>query len=379
MTTDTIYLDHAATTPLRPAVLEAMRPFLEAPGGNPSSAHARGRAARAALEQARERVAAALGAARKEIVFTGGGTEADNLAVLGRWRAAGGGVALSAVEHSAVREPAARAAGEGASVTTIAVDESGRLDMGGLEEVLTEPQSVVSVMWANNETGVMQPVAEIASKCRAAGVVYHTDAVQAVGHVPVRVDEVPCDLLSLSGHKLGGPAGVGALFVRSGTELSPLVVGGGQEGGLRAGTSNVAGAVGLARAMELATDELAAESRRLESLRDELQAALCSRLPGLRVNGDGAERLPHTLSVALDGPPADALFASLDMEGLAVSTGSACRSGATGPSHVMVAMGVVSDAVIRFSLGWSTTAEEVRQAAEIFVRAVERTREAVGA
>jgi cysteine desulfurase len=373
MTDQPLYLDHASTTPVRPEVAVAMRPYLGERYGNPSSSHAAGRAARAALEGARERVAASLGASPSEIVFTGGGSEADNLAVLGRWRATGGGVALSAIEHSAVRRSAAAAAREGASVTTLAVDEDGRLDEGALAESLEGPLAVVSVMWGNHEIGVIQPVDRIAEACRARDVVFHTDAVQAVGHVPVSVEAVPLDLLALSAHKFGGPTGMGALFVREGVALQPLVHGGGQERGLRAGTSNVAGAVGLAEALELANGELEAETRRLGALRDRIQAALVA-LPATRVNGAGADRLPHVLSVAVAGVDPDVLVPSLDLAGLAVSSGSACHSGASTPSHVLLAIGAAEDATIRISLGWTTTEEEVDAAIRRLVEVIERVR-----
>lgn len=376
MTESTLYLDHAATTPLRPEARAAMAPFLERGYGNSSSVHAMGRAARAALEEARERVAELLGAARSEIVFTGGGTEADNLAVLGRWRAVGQGVAVSAIEHSAVRHAAAQAAREGAAVTTLAVDEDGRLDLGALEEALESPHGLVSVMWANNEVGSLQPVREIAERCRERGVAFHTDAVQAVGHRPVSVREVPCDLLALSAHKFGGPQGVGALYVRKGTALEPLVHGGGQEQGLRAGTSNVAGAVGLGEALARAVQAMEAETTRLGGLRDRLETTLLEGVPGAVVNG-GVDRLPHVLSLSVDGVPTDTLLPSLDMAGLAVSSGSACHSGASSPSPVLLAMGRRSDAVVRFSLGWSTTAEEVDRAGALFVEVMDRLRAVV--
>lgn len=374
MSENTLYLDHAATTPLRPEVRAAMDPYLSDVFGNPSSTHGPGRAARAALEEARERVAAAIHAEPAEIVFTGGGTEADNLAVLGRWRSSGGGIALSAVEHSAVRRSAATAAREGAPITTLAVDEAGRLDLDALREALPDVE-LVSVMWANNEVGTLQPVHAVAALCREHAVSFHTDAVQAVGHIPVSVADVPCDFLAMSAHKFGGPRGVGALFVRSGTELAPLLHGGGQERGLRAGTSDVAGAVGLAEAVERAVADRSDEAQRLQGLRDDLQAALLEAVDGLVVNGAAADRLPHVLSISLDGVDSDVLLASLDLAGLAVSSGSACHSGASAPSHVLQAMGALHDATIRFSLGWPTTAAEVDRAAREFLSVVERARE----
>lgn len=371
--TTNLYLDHAATTPLRPEARAAMEPFLSGRFGNTSSVHSAGREARAALEEAREQVADFLGADPSEILFTAGGTEADNLAVLGRWRAARGGVALSAVEHSAVRNAAAQAAREGAAVSTVAVDETGRVDLGALDEALLEDPSVVSVMWANNEVGSVQPVREIGERCRERGVSFHTDAVQAVGHWHVSVAEVECDLLALSAHKVGGPQGVGALYVRGGVQLEPLVHGGGQERGLRPGTSNVAGAVGLAAALTVARSGLDEEIDRLADLRDRLERAVMDGLPAISVNG-AAERLPHILSVSVEGVAPDVLLPSLDLAGLAVSSGSACHSGAAAPSPVLLAMGRESDAVVRFSLGWSSTPEEVDAAAARFVDAVDRLR-----
>lgn len=352
----------------------AMEPFLSERFGNPSSSHGPGRLARAALEQARERVAEVLGAEPDEVFFTGGGTEADNLAVLGRWRETGGSIVISAVEHSAVRRAAAEAAREGARVATVAVDEAGRLDLGALSEVIQDGPTVVSVMWGNNEVGALQPVSEVAALCRERDVTFHTDAVQAMGHDPVSVRDVPCDLLAMSAHKFGGPKGVGALFVRRGTELAPLIHGGGQERGMRAGTSNVAGAVGLAEALERATANGNQEAERLRELRDRLESGLRVAVGDLVINSAGAERLPHILSVGLMDVDSDVLLASLDLEGLAVSSGSACHSGASAPSHVLLAMGARPAAVVRFSLGWSTTEQEIERAEAIFVDVVERAR-----
>jgi cysteine desulfurase len=366
-----VYLDHAATTPVRPEARAAMAPFLEARFGNASSVHGAGRSARGALEDARERVAELIGAEPSEIVFTSGGTEADNLAVLGRWRADGRGVAVSAIEHSAVRHAAAQAAREGAGVTTVAVDEGGGLDVGALDEALVEPHSIVSVMWANNEVGTLQPVRAIAERCREAGTVFHTDAVQAVAHHPVSVREVACDLLSLSAHKFGGPQGVGALYVRRGVDLDPMLFGGGQEHGIRPGTSNVAGAVGLAAALAASVAELDREMERLRTLRDRLETRLLEALPAARVNG-GPDRLPHLLSLSLEDVDPDLLLPSLDLADLALSSGSACHSGASSPSHVLVAMGQHQHPAVRFSLGWSTEPQDVDQGADRFIEVVQR-------
>jgi cysteine desulfurase len=375
-----IYLDHAANTAIRAGVLDAMRPYLTVRYGNAASNHAAGRAARVALEESRERIATVLGSARSEIIFTGSGTEANNLAVLGRWRAAEGGVAVSAIEHSAVLAAAAQAGREGADVTVVGVDESGVVDLDAVAEVLVNPQAVLSIMWANNEMGALQPIQAVAELCRSRGVAFHTDAVQAAGHVPVSVADAGCDLLSISAHKLGGPQGVGALYVRDGTELAPLLFGGGQEAGLRAGTANVAGAVGLADALERATLAMPEETPRLAALRDVLEQVLLDAVPDLAVNGPQAPaaRLPHILSVGVDGVDPDVLFPALDLAGVAVSSGSACHTGATEPSHVMLAMGAAHDATVRFSVGWNSREEEVRAAATAVADVITRLRASVG-
>jgi cysteine desulfurase len=373
-----IYLDHAATTNLRREVLDAMLPYFDTRFGNPSSIHRWGREARNALEEARERLARALGARRREVIFTGGGTEADNLAVLGCWRARGasGAVVCSAVEHKAVSAAAKHAGAEGAPLIVVAVDADGLIDIGALTEALRAAPCVVSVMWGNNEVGTIQPIAEIAAHCRNAGIAFHTDAVQAFGKLRVRVDETAIDMLSISAHKIGGPKGVGALFVRDGVSLHPLTHGGGQERDLRPGTENVAAAVGLAVAAELAANEQVAEHARLTALRDRLQARLCALVPDVVVNGAGAPRLPHILHVSLPAADQEALIIGMDLEGVAVSGGSACQSGTVEPSHVLVAMGRAhaEDASVRFSLGHSTTVNEVDAAAEIFARVAARVR-----
>ncbi len=374
-----IYLDHAATTPIRPEVREAILPFLDARFGNPSSVHGFGRDARAALEEARERVAAALGARRREIVFTSGGTEADNLAVLGAWRKSGGpgrALACSAVEHKAVLAALHAAGAEGAEQIILGVDEDGRLDVGTLDEALAARPVLVSVMWANNEVGTLEPIAEVAERCRAAGVLCHTDAVQAFGKVPVRVDEIPVDVLAISGHKINAPKGIGALYVRDGVVLEPLVHGGAQEGAVRPGTENVALAVGLGVATELAAAEQEGEARRLEDLRDRLENALAARVPGLLVNACAAVRVPQTSNISVPNVDRDALVVALDLEGIAVSTGAACQSGVVEPSHVLTAMGRAfpDHAAIRLSLGHTTTAREIERVIEVLPRVIERVR-----
>lgn len=378
---DPIYLDHAATTPMRSEVRDAMLPFLGERWGNPSSVHRWGRRARNAIEEARERVAGALGAHRSEIVFTGGGTEGDNLAILGRWRQARaesgrGLVACTAIEHKAVLASVKAATVEGADSLVLAVDTDGRLTTETVEHAIAADPCVLSVMWGNNEIGTLQPIDAIARRCADAAVVMHTDAVQAFGKVRVRVDETPCSLLTVSSHKINGPQGVGALFVRDGVPLHPSLFGGGQERQLRPGTENVAGIVGFARAAELAAQEQAQEGARLEALRDELERCLREAAGEIIVHGAHAARLPHVLNVGVAcGDPA-ALLIGLDLEGVAASGGSACQSGTAAPSHVLVAIGAQAQdaAAIRFSLGHGTTADEIERAARAFAMVVNRMR-----
>jgi cysteine desulfurase len=376
-----VYLDHAATTALRPEVREAMAPYLEERFGNPSSMHRWGRQARNALEEARERVAQAIGARRRELVFTGGGTESDNLAVLGRWRSAcgsgrQGAVVCSAIEHKAVGAAAQCAAAEGADLILLGVDEDGRVELGELEHALQAEPCVVAVMWANNEVGTIEPVAAIAERCQQRGVAFHTDAVQAFGKLRVRVDEVPCSMLALSGHKIGGPKGIGALYIREGTQVLPLVYGGGQERELRPGTENVAAAVGFAAAAELAAADQEREAARLLALRTRLEEGLRRSVPELVINGPTEGRLPNIVNVTVPGADQEALLIGLDLAGVAASGASACQTGALKPSHVLVAMGRLrdGDASVRLSLGWTTVAEEIDHAVTVFAEVMEQLR-----
>jgi len=375
---DPVYLDYAATTPLRREAREAMLPFWEERFGNPSSVHRWGREARAALEEARARLAAVIGASPGEVFFTRGGTESDNLGVLGRARAAPGRpVVCSAVEHKGVLAAAKAAKAEGSPLRLLPVDRHGQVREEELPPLLAESPAVVSVMWANNEVGAVQPVERLAERCREAGVPFHTDAVQALGKLPVRVDRFPVSLLSLSAHKFGGPKGVGALFARRGAELSPLLHGGGQERGLRPGTEDVAGAVGMALAAELAEREREAEMARLGALRDRLEALLRASVPELVVNAAGAARLPTLLNVSAPGVESEMLLPALDVEGIAASSGSACTSGAVDPSHVLTAMGLPAELAgpsVRFSLGRGTTEADVERGAAAFAAVVERLR-----
>ena len=373
-----IYLDHNATTPLDPSALEAMLPYLRDDFGNPSSLHWFGQRARAAVEQARAEVAALVGADPAEIVFTAGGSESDNLALRGAAARAKGSrrrVVTTAVEHHAVLNTAKALREEGGAVEIVAVDERGRLDLDALRTALDDSTLLVSVMLANNETGVLQPVAEAARLARERGALVHCDAVQAAGKTPLDVRALDVDLLTLSAHKLYGPKGVGCLYVRRGTPLAPLVRGGAQERNRRAGTENVAGIVGFGAAARTARASLAADAPRVAALRDRLERHLLA-LPGAR--GNGAEpRVPNTANVSFEGIDAEALLVALDLEGVAASTGAACAAGGIEPSHVLKAMGFPPERVqssLRLSLGRGTTEAEVDYAAGVIATAVERQR-----
>lgn len=378
-----IYLDHAATTPVRPEVLAEMEPYFARLGYNPSSLHAEGRAARAGLDRARERVAAVLGTRPREIVFTGGGTEADNLALLGVARAAdaAGGrrrhVVATALEHHAVLHPLEQLRDEGWDVTLVEVDRDGLVDPARFAAALREETLLASVMLANNEIGTVEPVATLAELARARGVLFHTDAVQAPGKLALGVDALGVDLLTLTAHKFYGPKGIGVLYVRDGTPLAPVVLGGGQERGLRSGTENVAGAVGFAAALELAEAERAGYVAEIGGLRDALQARLAA-LPETTVNGGGAPRLPNNLSVGFAGVEAETLLIRLDLEGIASSAGSACAAGSVRLSHVLEAIGLperYARGTLRFSLGRGLTREAIEAAGTRITRAVAEIRE----
>lgn len=376
-----IYLDHNATTPVAPEALKAMLPFLEANYGNPSSIHFLGREARAALDDARERLARLLGAKPGEIVFTGSGTEADNHAIFGAVRAAGGKarhVITSAVEHHAVLHSCEQLRErEGVEVTVLPVDSDGIVSPEAVRAALRADTVLVSVMWANNETGALQPVREIGAICRERGVLFHTDAVQALGKVPVEVGDVPVDLLSVSGHKVHGPKGVGALWIRPQTKVESLLHGGSHENDRRAGTENVAGIVGFVRAAEITTARTASEDVRLRSLTERLWRGLSARIERIRRNGPADRRVANTLNVSFAGCKSDALLMSLDLEGVCVSSGSACAVGSLKPSPVLLAMGLGADlanSAVRFSLGAATTEADVDAVLEVLPGIVARLR-----
>lgn len=371
-----IYLDANATTPLVPEVLEAMRPFLVGQFGNASSIHQEGQQARSAVEQARARVARLLSCRSSEIVFTSGGTESDNLAVFGS-ATAGDHVISSSVEHPAVLHAVERLGERGVEVTFLPVDGEGVVSTEDVRRALQPNTRLISVMMANNETGVLQPVEEIGRIAREAGVRFHVDAVQAAGKVAIDVEAIGCDLLSISGHKMHGPQGTGALFVRRRTRLEPLFAGGAHERQRRAGTENVAGIVGLGKAAECAMEGFHSGAvERIRDLRDRLERGLLEFASG--VNGGQAARVPNTSNLWFKSLDGEALVIGLDLKGLAVSSGAACSSGANEPSHVLQAMGLPVErarASLRFSLHRQTTVEEIDRTIELVSTQVARLRE----
>jgi cysteine desulfurase len=373
-----VYLDNNATTPLLPEVLEAMRPYFVEHFGNASSIHHHGQETRAAVEGARESVSELLGCRPAEVVFTSGGTEADNLAIFGLVRP-GDHVISSTVEHHAVLNSCKHLEEKGIGITYVPVDGRGLIDPNDVRRALRPSTKLVTIMMANNETGVLQPVVEIGKICAEADVYFHTDAVQAASKVPIRVKEIGCDLLSISGHKIHAPQGVGALYVRKGTTLEPLFHGGSHERSRRAGTENVPGIVALGKAAELAIKSFRnGEDREMVALRDRLETAILQSVDSAGVNGQGAPRVPNTSNIYFDYIEGEALIISLDLKGLAVSTGAACSSGAIEPSHVLTAMGLRpgrARASIRFSLGKQNTAEDVEFAAQLVPASVARLRE----
>ena len=375
-----IFLDHAATTPADPRVVEAMLPYFSDSFGNPSSIHSLGLETRTAVAEAREKVASLIGAAGDEIIFTSGGTEADNLAIKGVALAnahKGKHIVTTRIEHHAVEESCRYLEKQGIKVTHVAVDHDGLVDPREVERAVTPETILISVMHANNEVGTIQPIAEISRVSRSRGIYFHTDAVQTVGHIPAKVDDLGVDLLAISAHKLYGPKGVGVLYVRKGTRIVPFMHGGGQERGLRATTENVPGIVGFGKAAEIAQAEMDAESKHVTRLRDKLIKGLLERIPQVRLNGHPTRRLPNNVNISVASVEGESLAVSLDLEGIAVSTGSACSSEAMEPSHVLTAMGVpveLARGSVRFSLGKKNTDEEIDRVLEAFPRIVSRLR-----
>ncbi|MEO7458466.1 MAG: cysteine desulfurase family protein [Gemmatimonadaceae bacterium] len=378
---DPVYLDHAATTPVRAEVLEAMQPFFGARFGNPSSVHRWGREARTALDEAHERLARCIGATADEVVFTSCGTEADNMALLGVWRARRTehrpAVVTTPIEHKAVLAAAHQAQKEGGEERLLTMQRTGLVDSASFDALVRDDVAICSVMWVNNEIGVMQPIAEMAERAKSRGVVFHTDAVQAFGKVDVDARTTPFDVLSLSGHKIGAPKGIGALYIRRGTPIEPLMFGGAQDRGRRPGTENVAMAVGLARAAELAVAEREHEWKTLEALRDRMERIILEKIPDAMIHGRGAPRAPHIMNVSVPGTDSESLLMALDLRGIACSAGSACQSGSITPSHVLSAIGVPADlasSAIRMSLGCLSSDACVDRVVEVFPALVDKAR-----
>jgi cysteine desulfurase len=382
MTEERIYLDYAATTPLDPRVLEAMMPYMTEHFGNPNSIHSFGREARRAIDEAREKIAQLLNCQPSEIVFTSGGTESDNLALRGvaeAYRHKGNHIVTTVIEHHAVLRTCKALEDMGFFVTYLPVDEHGLVSPEQVAEAVNERTILVSVMHANNEIGTIEPIAEIvrAVKEKRPDTIVHTDAVQTVGHIPVDIQELGVDLLSFSAHKFYGPKGIGGLFVRKGVRLVPQITGGGQERNRRSGTENVAAIVGMAKALELAVEEMPTELPRLQALRDELITGVLSRIPETRLNGHPTLRLPHNANFSFRGIEGEALLLQLDLNGIAASSGSACSSGSLEPSHVLLALGLDYELAIgslRITLGRFTTREHILRLLDLLPKVVEKLR-----
>ena len=375
-----IYMDHSATTPVKKEVLEEMLPYFSEFYGNPSSVYALSNHSRLAIDKARERVAKAIGAKKTEVFFTGGGSEADNWALKGiayKNKDKGNHIITTKIEHHAILHTCEYLEQQGFQVTYLDVDEYGMISLEDLEKAITEKTILISIMFANNEIGTIQPVKEIGELAKKHGVLFHTDAVQAVGSLPIDVKEMNIDLLSMSAHKLYGPKGVGALYIRQGTKIDPLIAGGAQEKNKRAGTENTPGIVGLGKAIELAYEHLKENTAYLISLRERLIKGVQERIPYVRLNGHPEKRLPSNANFCFQFIEGEALLLSLDMVGIAGSSGSACTSGSLDPSHVLLAIGLpheIAHGSLRLSLGTGNTEEEVDYAVEKLVGIVDRLR-----
>ncbi len=379
--TQFVYLDHAATTPVRDEVMAAMAPYFGARFGNPSSVHRWGREARVALDEARERLAACLGAHADEVCFTSGGTEGDNFAILGVFRTLrtqGRDAAITTpIEHKAVLAAVHQLSREGGEERLVRVTRDGLVDRVHFADLLDERVAVASVMWVNNEVGVVQDVPALAAQAKAAGAVFHTDAVQAFGKLSINARQTPFDLLTISGHKIGAPKGIGALFIRRDTPLEPMFHGGSQNRGRRPGTENVAFAVGLATAAELLLAEHEAEHARLSTMRSVLEQGLRNRIPDVIIHGDGAPRAPHITNLSIPGTSSESMLMALDLRGIACSAGSACQSGSVSASHVLNAMGVspdIANAALRLSLGCLSTDADMQRTLDVLTALAEKAR-----
>jgi cysteine desulfurase len=376
----TVYLDHNATTPVDSEVLEEMLPFLKGTFGNPSSIHAFGQGARRGLDFARERVAGLIGAAPEEIVFTSGGTESDNHAIAGVFdanRSKGQHIITTAIEHQAVLSVCHGLEQKGARVTYVGVDRQGTVSPGEVMDAVADDTVLISVMLANNDVGTIQPVREIAEAAHERGVLVHCDAVQAVGKIPVAVADIEADMISVSSHKLYGPKGAGALFIKKGTRLAPLVLGGHHESRRRAGTENVPAIVGFGKACDLAKGRFVADAERIRVNRDRLQNHITEKIDRVHIHGHPTNRLPGTLNVGFEEVEGETLLIALDLKGIAVSTGSACSSDSRDPSHVLAAMGChpyLASCSIRFSLGRGTTAQEIDEVGQVLPELIDQLR-----
>lgn len=375
-----IYLDYAATTPVHPDVLKAMLPYFTDVYGNPSSFHSMGQSAKAAVEKARESVADLIGAKSEEIVFTSGGTEADNYALQGVALAGegrGNHIITTAIEHHAVLETAQALAKQGLKVTVLPVDKYGMVDPADVKKAIKPETILISVMHANNEIGTIQPLAEIGKIARGAGILFHTDAVQTAGHIPTDVNELWVDLLSMSAHKLYGPKGIGALYIRNGIKVDTFVHGGGQEKGRRSGTENVPGIVGFGKAAEIAWQEMDSEAVRLAGLRDKFIAELQKRIDDIHLNGHPKKRLPNNVNISVSYVEGESIILSLDLQGIYVSTGSACSSGSMEASHVLLATGCPAELArgsLRITMGKWTMEQEIEKVLEVLPPIVKKLR-----
>ncbi len=375
-----IYLDNAATTPMDPEVLKAMLPFLSDAFGNPSSIHSFGQETRAAVEEARDKIASLISARSEEIVFTGGGTEADNFAIKGAAFAnegKGDHIITTSIEHHAVMESCKFLEKRGFRITYLPVDIDGLVDPQDVKKAITDRTILISVMHANNEVGTIEPLAEIGKIAREEGIYFHTDAVQTVGHIPVNVDELGIDLLAMSAHKLCGPKGVGALYIRKGTKLIPFIHGGEQERRRRAGTENVPAIVGFGKAAEIAQREMDGVAEHLIRLRGKLLQGMTERIEHIHFNGHPTQRLPNNVNVSIEFVEGESMLLNLDLEGIAASTGSACSSSSLEPSYVLLAMGFPQELAhgsLRFSMGRETTEEDIDRVLEVLTRIIARLR-----
>jgi len=375
-----IYLDYAATTPTHPDVIEAMLPYFAEIFGNPSSIHSFGLEAKVAIEDSRGKIAALINAGSDEIVFTSGGTEADNYAIKGIAYASeykGNHIITSSIEHHAVIEPMKLLEKQGFDVTYLPVDEYGLVDPQEVSDAITDKTILVSIMHANNEIGTIEPIEEIGKITREREICFHTDAVQTVGHLPVNVNELGVDLLSMSAHKIYGPKGIGALYIRKGTKLAPFMLGGEQEHGRRASTENVPGILGFSKAIEIAQGSMIEEMRYLTQLRDKLIKGIMGRIEDIRLNGHPTKRLPNNVNISIEFVEGESMLLNLDLEGIAASTSSACSSSSIEPSHVLLSLGLSREQAygsLRFSLGWKSNEEEVDRVIEVLPRVIAKLR-----